>query len=215
MRLTVTDTGHGMAPDVKARVFEPFFSTKPKGEGTGLGLATVHAIVSQNGGRIDLYSEEGKGTAFHISLPGVAGEAGPHLAHDDAQEAPRGDGITVLVAEDEPGVREMTSRILGAHGYRVVQATTPAEALELCQSGEVRPDVLVTDVVMPGMSGQELAESVAAHLPGVPVVYMSGYSHDVIAHQGALDSGVLLVEKPFTEAALLHTVGAALKQREG
>ena len=211
VRLTVTDTGHGMAPDVKARVFEPFFSTKPKGEGTGLGLATVHAIVAQAGGRIDLYSEEGKGTAFHISLPGAAGEAGAHLSHEDTDEAPRGDGITILLAENEPGVREMTSRILAGHGYRVVQATSPTQALELCRSGEVRPDVLVTDVVMPGMSGRELADAVGLLIPGLPVVYMSGYSHDVIVHQGALDTGVLLVEKPFTEAALLRTVGAALK----
>jgi hypothetical protein len=213
IRLTVSDTGHGMTPEVRARVFEPFYSTKPKGEGTGLGLSTVYAIVNQAGGRIEVYSEEGRGTAFKIFLPGVAGEAGLAVMADEG-ELQRGDGITVLLAEDELGVRQLTSRILGEYGYEVVQATSPSHALELCRSGVLRPDVLLTDVVMPGMSGRELADAVAQHLPGLPVVYMSGYSHDVIAHQGVLERGLLLVEKPFTDASLLRTVGAALRHGE-
>jgi PAS domain S-box-containing protein len=207
-RLTVSDTGQGMPPEVRNRIFEPFFSTKPKGEGTGLGLSTVYAIVTQAGGRIDVYSEEGNGTVFKVLLPGVR-DAAQTTRRDVEHEPPRGDGLTVLVAEDEPGVREMTARILGEHGYRVVQTTTAAEALELCRSGVVRPNVLVTDVVMPGMSGRELAEAIGPHIPGLPVVYMSGYSHEVIAHQGVLEPGVLLVEKPFTDAQLLHAVGTA------
>ncbi len=204
VRLTVEDTGHGMSAEVKARIFEPFFSTKPKGQGTGLGLATVYAIVSQAGGRIDLYSEEGRGTAFRILFPGVDSEARPLVSLDAGQQPPRGEGRTVLVVEDEPGVRHMASRILTDHGYAVVEAESPAAAIELCRSGRLRPDV-----VMPGMSGRELADAVAAIMPDLPVVFMSGYSHDVIAHQGVLDPGVRLVEKPFTEPELLGTVGAA------
>ncbi len=209
VRLTVEDTGHGMSAEVKARIFEPFFTTKPKGQGTGLGLATVYAIVSQAGGRIDLYSEEGQGTAFRLLFPGVDSEARPLTSAGERHEPPRGEGRTVLVVEDEPGVRQMTSRILRDHGYVVVEAESPAGAIERCASG-LRPDILVTDVVMPGMSGRDVADAIAQLMPELPIVFMSGYSHDVIAHQGVLDPGVRLVEKPFTEAELLGAVGAAL-----
>jgi hypothetical protein len=212
VRLTVSDTGVGMPPEVRTRVFEPFFTTKPKGQGTGLGLATVYSIVGQAGGRIELYSEEAKGTVFRISFPVVVGEAA--MKDDADDDSPCGDGQTILLVEDEAGVRQITARILREHGYVVVEATEPAEALELCRSGAVAADVLLTDVVMPGMSGRELAERVGQQFPDLPVVYMSGYSHDVIAHQGALEADVLLVEKPFTDQALLRTLHAALLRRE-
>ena len=209
VRLTVSDTGVGMPPEVRTRVFEPFFTTKPKGHGTGLGLATVYSIVSQAGGQIEIYSEEGKGTVFKVSFPVAAGEAAQ--ADGEDQPVPGGDGQTILVVEDEVGVREITARILREHGYAVVVAADgPAEALELCRAGEVFVDLLVTDVVMPAMSGRDLAEQIKQIRPDLPVVFISGYSHDVIAHQGVLEPGVRLVEKPFTDQALLRTVHAAL-----
>ena len=208
VRLTVSDTGVGMPPEVRTRVFEPFFTTKPKGHGTGLGLATVYSIVSQAGGQIEIYSEEGKGTVFKVSFPVAEALAG--RADGEDQPVPASGGQTVLVVEDEVGVREITARILREHGYDVVAADGPAEALELCRAGEVAVDLLVTDVVMPTMSGRDLAEQVKQIRPDLPVVFISGYSHDVIAHQGVLEPGVLLVEKPFTDQALLRTVHRAL-----
>ncbi|HVW32271.1 MAG TPA: PAS domain S-box protein [Acidimicrobiia bacterium] len=210
VRLTVSDTGVGMPPEVRTRVFEPFFTTKPKGQGTGLGLATVYSIVGQAGGVIDLYSEEGQGTVFKISFPVAGGEGSASEAAVD--RVPEGDGRTILVVEDEDGVREVTARILREHGYAVVAAAGPMEALELCSSGAVTADLLVTDVVMPVLSGRELAERIVTRFPGLPVVFISGYSHEVIAHQGVLEPDVLLVEKPFTDQALLRTVHAALNR---
>jgi CheY-like chemotaxis protein len=131
-------------------------------------------------------------------------------ADSDEQPVPEGDGQTVLVVEDEIGVREITARILREHGYAVVTADGPAEALELYRTGEVAVDLLVTDVVMPAMSGRDLAEQIKQIRPDLPVVFISGYSHDVIAHQGVLEPGVLLVEKPFTDQALLRAVHTAL-----
>jgi PAS domain S-box-containing protein len=208
VRLTVRDTGVGMPPEVRTRVFEPFYTTKPKGQGTGLGLATVHSIVAQAGGRIVLHSEEGKGTVFKVLFP-VALGAMSVTGGDDAS-VPRGEGQTILVVEDEAGVRQITARILREYGYAVVAAEGPAEALELVRSGQVAADLLVTDVVMPGLSGRELAEQINRLHPDLPVVYISGYSHEVIAHQGVLEPDVRLVEKPFTDQALLRTVHAAL-----
>jgi len=210
VRLTVSDTGMGMPPEVRTRVFEPFFTTKPKGQGTGLGLATVYSIVAQAGGRIELYSEEGTGTVFKVSFPVAAGEAQRPDDSDDV--VPRGEGQTILVVEDEPGVRDITARILREHGYEVVAAEGPEQALELCNSGRLAADLLVTDVVMPGLSGRELADQIGRQFPDLPVVYISGYSHEVIAHQGVLEPDVLLVEKPFTEQALLRTVHGALNR---
>jgi PAS domain S-box-containing protein len=208
VRLTVSDTGIGMPPEVRTRIFEPFFTTKPKGQGTGLGLATVYSIVMQAGGAIEVYSEEGKGTAFKVSFPIATGKL--HHPEDADDLVARGNGETILVVEDEPGVRDITARMLREHGYAVVAAEGPAAALELCRSGRLSADLLVTDVVMPGMSGRELADEFGRLFPDVPVVYISGYSHEVIAHQGVLEPDVMLVEKPFTDRALLRTVQAAL-----
>jgi PAS domain S-box-containing protein len=213
VRLTVSDTGTGMPPEVRTRVFEPFFTTKPKGQGTGLGLATVYSIVGQAGGRIELYSEEEKGTVFRISFPVVAGEAA--MVDEPESASPTGDGQTILVVEDEPGVRQITARILREHGYVVVESAEPTKALELVRSGSLVADLLLTDVVMPGMSGRELAEQIGRQLPDLPIVYMSGYSHDVIDHQGPLEPDVLLVEKPFTDQALLRAVHTSLTRRSG
>jgi PAS domain S-box-containing protein len=207
--LTITDNGQGMPVEVRTRAFEPFFTTKPKGQGTGLGLATVHSIILQAGGDIDLYSDEGIGTVFRILLPAADPEA--HARTEDQPEVPpRGNGETILVVEDEAGVRDVTCRILRDYGYEVVAAADPVKALALARSGAVTPAVLLTDVVMPGMSGKDLAAAFRSFSPDTPVVYMSGYSHDVIVHQGVLDAGVVLVQKPFTEQELLAAVSAAL-----
>lgn len=206
VRLTVADTGEGMPPDVRAQAFEPFFTTKPTGAGTGLGLATVHAIVAQAGGRVDRDSEVGQGTSVKVYLPPASGKEEAVAHHDDDPgEVPAAAGQTILVVEDEPGVRESTARMLSEWGYRVVQAGGPAAALEMCRSGDVVPDLVVSDVVMPGMGGADLAAALAVAVPGLPVVFMSGYSHE-----GVLDPDVVLVEKPFTEEQMLRAVGAAL-----
>jgi PAS domain S-box-containing protein len=207
--LTINDNGQGMPVEVRTRAFEPFFTTKPKGQGTGLGLATVHAIVMQTGGEIEMYSDEAIGTVFRILLP-AADVDGQARADDPPQDNPQGRGETILVVEDEPGVRDVTCRILRDHGYEVVAAADPVQALALGRSGAVAPALLLTDVVMPGLSGKDLAVAFRTFAPGTPVVYMSGYSHDVIVHQGVLDEGVVLVQKPFTEHELLVAINAAL-----
>lgn len=211
-RITVTDTGSGMTPDVAQRVFEPFYTTKPKGSGTGLGLATVYGIVAQAGGHIDLYTEPGLGTAFKIYLPATESSvASP--AESRGFEARRGRGETVLLVEDEPAVRRLTSRILSRHGYAVIEAEDPAEGLATFQSHEGELDLLLTDVVMPKMSGAELAERIKASQPNLATLYMSGYTDDFVARQGVVTDGVLLLEKPFSSEQLLAAVEAALESR--
>jgi signal transduction histidine kinase/ActR/RegA family two-component response regulator len=207
-RITTTDTGTGMSREVADRVFEPFYTTKPKGSGTGLGLATVFGIVAQAGGHIDLYSEPGLGSVFKIYLPAAEG-AVPSPVEKGASELHVTRGETVLLVEDEPAVRELTRRILSRHGYVVLNAGGGQEGLESLERHNDEVDLLLTDAVMPKMSGRELAEQVSALQPGVGVLYMSGYTGDVVARQG----GVRLLEKPFTAEQLLAAVRAALESR--
>jgi PAS domain S-box-containing protein len=210
VRLTVSDTGTGMTPDVAARAFEPFFTTKPPGHGTGLGLATVYGIVSQAGGSIRIYSEGGLGTLIAIHLPAVD-EAATARVRPAAAVPVKGLGEAVLVVEDEMPVLLATTRILSSNNYTVFAESSPADALVLLADGTRRIDVLLTDIVMPGMSGIALAERARQIRPGLKVLYTSGYSSEMISRQGALRIGSRLVQKPFTRASLLNAVRQALE----
>ena len=215
VRLSVSDTGVGMTTEVTARAFEPFFTTKPAGQGTGLGLATVYGIVTQAGGRARIYSEPGRGTLIAIHLPAVAGAA-TLMAPAEVRAAPvRGAGETVLVVEDAAPVLLAAMRILTTNGYLVRAESTPAAALAVL-ADRTRPiDVLLTDVVMPSMSGVELARRARELRPSLRVLYMSGYSSEMVAYQGAMEAGSRLLQKPFTRIDLLASVRATLEQDRG
>ena len=208
VRLRVSDTGTGMPADVAQHVFEPFFTTKPKGEGTGLGLATVYGIVSQAGGTIHISSEPDVGTTFSIMLP-VTTEATAVIA-EPAPYLRVSKGETVLVVEDEAAVREVTGRILGRAGYSVITAASGPEAIEIARGHHGTIHLLVTDVVMPQMLGKEVAERIRAIVPGIDVLFMSGYTRPVLTAEGRLDPGVALVQKPFSEVDLLAMAGQVL-----
>ncbi|MBI4081591.1 MAG: PAS domain S-box protein [Candidatus Lambdaproteobacteria bacterium] len=211
VRLTVSDTGVGMDAAVRARIFEPFFTTKERGKGTGLGLSTVYGIVKQMGGNIWLYSEPGHGTTFKVYFPAVAAPAARATQPARPTPAPQG-RETLLVVEDDPGVRGAICRILRNHGYTVIEARDGAEALRLCEAhpGPIR--LLLTDVVMPKMSGRELAQAVQGRWPATRVVYMSGYTDDAIVRHGVLEEGMVFLEKPFTEQTALRKIRQALDQ---
>ncbi len=208
--LVVSDTGEGMSGETLSHIFEPFFTTKAPGRGTGLGLATVYGIVKQSGGHIFVYSEPATGTTFKVYLPVAAGgveepmvEAGPRQASLVGHER-------VWVVEDEPHVRTLTARILREAGYEVSEAEGPTQALELAAGLEFGPDVLLTDVVMPGMSGRDLADRLHEKWPATRVLYVSGYTHNTIVHHGVLESGVEFLGKPFTPSQLLARVREVL-----
>ncbi len=207
-RLLVSDTGEGMTPDVVARIFEPFYTTKPRGQGTGLGLATVYGIVAEAGGSLNVYSEPGVGTTFRIYLPLVTAPSGalPAALRQDA--APHGDGRTILVVEDEPALASVVSRILTNGGYHVLTATGGTEAMALFTQHDC--DVLLTDVIMPGMSGRRLADLLHAARPTLPVLFMSGYSNGLLGTTNVLDGDIAFIEKPFTANELLHKIAALL-----
>ena len=211
--LAVSDTGSGIDKETQAKIFEPFFTTKEVGKDTGLGLAIVYGIVKQAGGFVWVYSEVGHGTTFKIYLPRVD-EPAVAAAAEGAPISSKG-WETILVVEDEPALRAMTHEILEGYGYRVIEATGPKEAIEIAQRHPEPIHLLLTDVVMPGMNGRALAETLVAARPALRVLYMSGYTDEVIAHSGVLAPGVLLLEKPFTVLALLRRVRLALGERDG
>ncbi len=211
--ITVTDTGCGMDAETQARLFEPFFTTKSMGRGTGLGLATVHGIVSQNDGFICVKSEPGRGTTFRVLIP--SREEGP------APEAPAPRPLetlgteTLLLVEDEPEILHVARRILERHGYRVLIAAHPESALEQVKAHAAELRLLVTDVIMPGMNGGELAARVKALVPGLRVLFMSGYTADYIARHGVLEPGVHFIQKPFTKADFTRTIRMILDSTPG
>jgi len=203
--LAVSDTGEGMTEEVRRRIFEPFFTTKEKGKGTGLGLSTVYGIVKQSGGNIWVYSELGKGTTFKVYLPQVAAQI-PEPAEKVVEVAPRGGSETILLVEDEEVVRGLARRILEQAGYSVVEASKGDEALRFCEERAAEVDLLLTDVVMPEMSGKELADRLKSQNPELKMMFMSGYTDESIVHHGVLDSSVEFIQKPFTPASLIRKV---------
>jgi len=202
--LAITDTGSGLSAEAKARVFEPFFTTKAVGQGTGLGLSTCYGIIKQSGGHIDVYSELARGAVFKIYLPQVAQPPKIPIQRLDSADLPRGTE-TVLLVEDDPALREMSTTLLRRLGYTVLAAADGIEALSLKQQrGTGHIDLLFTDVVMPHMSGKELSERVRALSPHTRILFTSAYTENAIVHQGVLDKGVPLLQKPFTPSSLAH-----------
>jgi PAS domain S-box-containing protein len=207
--LVVTDTGIGMDTETIAHIFEPFYTTKGSGSGTGLGLSTVYGIVKQSGGYIWVYSEPGKGTAFKVYLPRV----------DEQAEAPQAGKVpatsrkgteTILLVEDNPQVRELTRTVLAEQGYFVIEAASTEDAERICETHGTEIHLLLTDVIMPGLSGRELANRLTVRAPRMKVLYMSGYTFNVIGHGGTLEQGVAFLQKPFTPGALADKVREVL-----
>ena len=209
--LAVSDTGCGMDKETLARLFEPYFTTKGTGKGTGLGLATVFGIVHQNNGYITVTSEPGLGTAFRIYLPRSQGATERRYENVVTEQTWRGNE-TILLVEDEPAILEMARVMLAAHGYTVLVAATPAEAIERAQAYRGEIQLLMTDVIMPGMTGRDLARELTARFPAVKCLFMSGYPADAIAHHGVLDPDVNFIQKPFTIRELTARVRDALRR---
>jgi PAS domain S-box-containing protein len=207
--LAVSDTGLGMSPEVQARVFEPFFTTKEVGKGTGLGLSMVYGIVKQSGGYIWVYSEPGSGTTFKIYLPRVDQPAESAGADKRPSSVQRGTE-TILLVEDDPQLRQLSSSVLAHCGYKVLTASSPEEGLEVCRANHQEIRLLVTDVVMPRMNGRQLAEQVLKISPQTRVLYISGYTNNAIVHYGVLDPGLWFLPKPFTLSALIAKVREVL-----
>jgi two-component system cell cycle sensor histidine kinase/response regulator CckA len=207
--VAVSDTGIGMDAATQARIFEPFFTTKEKGKGTGLGLSTAYGIVKQSGGYIWVYSEPGHGTTFKVYLPSVMESSAVREARARAADAGKG-SETILLVEDEQSVRTLSRRILEVRGYRVLEAARGAEALELVRATADPIHLVLTDLVMPDMSGSELASRVVALRPAVRVLYMSGYTDDGVIHNGLLEQGGAFLQKPFTPEVLARKVRKTL-----
>ncbi|MEN3357709.1 MAG: hypothetical protein V7637_1691 [Mycobacteriales bacterium] len=208
VRLRVSDTGTGMPHEVIERAFEPFYTTKPKGEGAGLGLATVYGIITQADGHAQISSEPGLGTTITALLPATEEEPPEPEQRPAYCRVPGGE--TVLVVEDEDAMREVTRRILTRHGYQVLTAPGGAEAIMLVESNPAQIHLLISDVIMPRMLGREVADRIGTLRPDLRVLFMSGYAHPVLTSQGTLDPGVTLIEKPFSEATLLEKVREVL-----
>ena len=197
VRLSVSDTGSGMSKEILERVFEPFFTTKETGKGTGLGLSTVYGIVKQNNGFINVYSEPGKGTTLRIYLPQQAGQTGPAQADEKSQPV-EGRGETILVVEDDPAILEVTRKILSFLNYKLLEAATPTQALFLAEEHAGRIDLVLTDMVMPEMSGPDLARRLKTLYPGLKMVFMSGHTADVVSRKEFSDNDIPFIQKPFT-----------------
>ena len=210
--LAVTDTGCGMTPEIQAHIFEPFFTTKEFGKGTGLGLATVYGIVKQSGGSVWVYSELGVGTTFKIYFPSV--DANVEIVEPIEQMKSASEGSqTILVVEDDEALLQVTRRSLDEAGYTILAAATPARAIEMSESYPGPIHLMVTDVVMPGMSGPRLAARLSSLRPEMKVLYVSGYPDDAIVHHAVLEPGLAFLQKPFSPKKLVHKVGEALLVR--
>jgi CheY-like chemotaxis protein len=202
--LTISDTGVGMDKETLSHAFEPFFTTKAVGKGTGLGLATVYGIVTQGGGFIEAFSGPGEGSTFKIYFPKMTDEGAPAI---EIREFPVEPGAgTIMVVEDDEMVREMTVAMLEAVGYKVLAAATPMDALKFYEENGTPIDLLITDVVMPELSGAALKDKIQEMRPGLKVLFISGYASDVIAHHGVLDEGVNFIRKPFSMNDLAQAV---------
>ena len=209
LRIAITDNGEGMDKDTLAHIFEPFFTTKGIGQGTGLGLATVYGIVKQNNGFITVYSEPGEGSTFQIFLPPHQGASVSGRCAGTVEPVARGHE-TILLVEDEPAILAISQSMLERLGYRILGASTPREAIRLAEGNAGKIGLLMTDVVMPEMNGRDLARNVTAFQPGLKCLFMSGYTADVIAHNGMLHKGVHFIQKPFTLRELGTHVRSAL-----
>jgi two-component system cell cycle sensor histidine kinase/response regulator CckA len=207
VRMRVMDTDTGMTPEVQAHVFAPFLTTKPQGKGTGLGPASVYGIVTQSEGHVFVESQLGQGTTFEVYFPRTTGE----LVAVPAPEPTTIRGVeTVLVMEDDPLVRKVALRSLGAAGYRVIVAASGVEAREIASRDDAVFDLLLTDVIMPGLNGRELADELRRKRPRLRALYMSGYAQDVISKAGVLDTGIEFLKKPFSLSRLQERVRKVL-----
>ncbi len=210
--ISVSDTGHGMDKETQSRIFEPFFTTKEKGKGTGLGLSTVYGIVKQSGGYVFVQSELGAGTTFHVYLPRVEDSA-EELGPAKPQPSESGGCETILLVEDEDSVRELVRLTLAARGYKVLEAENGEYGLRIAEAFREPIDILITDVVMPGIGGRELAKKLLALRPGISVLYLSGYTEDAVFTQGALSPGTAFLQKPFTLQNLAKKVHEVLRSK--
>jgi len=207
VRLVVSDSGSGMSREILSHIFEPFFTTKEIGKGTGLGLATVYGIIKQNNGFINVYSEPGHGSSFQIYFPRFLGEA--ESVEYLSQPEVGGSG-TVLLVEDDLLVREMSLQMLEEIGYTVIVADSPEQAVEICADPGSRVDIVLTDVVMPGMNGKEMVDLIESMRPGIKVVFMSGYTSDLVAQRGVVDEGRHFIQKPFD----MHSLAMKMKDAQ-
>jgi PAS domain S-box-containing protein len=216
VRLTVSDTGVGMDAEVRNHLFEPFFTTKPAGHGTGLGLSMVYGIVQQAGGNLAVESEPGRGTSISIWLPAARGAA-EEASHHGPEPTPRRrrSGETILLVEDEDMVRRLVAQVLESQGYRVLEASSGAQALAAAHALEGPLDLLLTDVVMAGMSGRELSEKLAGLRPGLKVLYMSGYTEDAVLRHGVYQNSTAFLGKPFSPLALVQKIREMLETGTG
>jgi CheY-like chemotaxis protein len=209
--IAVSDTGHGMDSATRQHIFEPFFTTKARGKGTGLGLATVYGMVKQSGGDIWVYSEPGQGTTFKLYFPRVMEGVAPEAAGSARPE--RRDGSeTILLVEDEKAVRDLTARMLKQLGYTPLSAASGVEAIEISRSFTGHISLLVTDVVMPQMSGRQVADALVNARPGLRVLYLSGYTENAVVHHGVLETGVDFLPKPFTREVLGQKIREVLER---
>jgi CheY-like chemotaxis protein len=213
--LELSDTGVGMDAETQARIFEPFFTTKERGQGTGLGLATVYGIVRQAGGAVRVRSTPGEGSSFTLYLPRTAVAREARRVEEWPVPAARGGGETILLVEDEDAVRAIARETLARWGYRVLMAPDGAAALTLARRHREPIDLLLTDVVMPGLHGRELAEALQRDRPTLRVLFMSGYTEDEVLHRGVSTEVLAFIAKPFTPAALAARVRAVLDADPG
>jgi CheY-like chemotaxis protein len=208
---SVSDTGMGMTPEVRDQIFEPFFTTKEKGKGTGLGLSTAYGIVKQSKGHIWVYSVQGRGTTFKIYLPRVDEPLEEIRKEVLKKELPRGNE-TILIVEDEEEVRKLAGKILERQGYKILETFNGDDALVACERSRSPIHLMLADVVMPGMSGSELAKLLKPLYPEIKILYMSGYTDDSIVRHGVLEKGVNYIQKPFTMEGLARKVREVLEQ---